>query len=82
MDDTAYFFKFFDKFLEVKYLSNYRESHNIMFAVNRICMRVWPDPLNDTEILQLSTILLAYHEELLGEYAEIFGEIEKILIEN
>ena len=79
VDDTAYFFKFFDKFLEVRYLSSYREAHNIMYAVNRICMRIWPEPLNDTQILQLSAILLAYHEELQGGYMGIFGEIEKIV---
>jgi hypothetical protein len=82
MDDTAHFFKFFDKFLEVRYLSSYREAHNIMYAVNRICMRVWPEPLNDTQMLQLSAILLAYYEELQREYMGIFEEINEILIAN
>ena len=79
MDDTVHFFKFFDKFLEVSYLNSYREAQNIMYALNRICMRVWPEPLNDTQILQLSAILLTYHEELQGEYMRIFEEIEKVV---
>ena len=79
MDDPVHFFKFFDNFLEIKYLGSYREAHNIMYAVNRICMRVWPESLNDTQILQLSSILLAYQEELQREYMEIFEEIEKVL---
>lgn len=79
MDDTAHFFKFFDQFLAAGYLGSYRESHNIMYAVNRICMRIWPEPLNDTQILQLSTILIAYHEELKGGYMGIFEEIEKVV---
>ncbi len=79
MDDTVHFFKFFDKFLEVKYLNSYRESHNIMYALNRICMRIWPDPINDTQLLQLSAILLSYQEELEGCYMEIFEEIEKVV---
>lgn len=79
MDDTVHFFKFFDKFLETQYLNSYRESHNIMYALNRICMRIWPDPINDTQLLQLSAILLGYQEELAGNYMEIFDEIEKIV---
>ncbi len=79
MDDTAHFFKFFDKFLEIKYLDSYRESHNIMYALNRICMRIWPEPINDTQLLQLSAILLNYQEELEGCYGEIFEEIEKVV---
>ena len=78
MDDPAHFFKFFDKFLEVKYLNSYRESHNIMYALNRICMRIWTDPLNETQILQLSAILLTYHDDLRECYWEIFEEIEKV----
>lgn len=79
MDDTAHFFKFFDQFLAAGYLGSYRESQKIMYAVNRICMRIWPQPLNDTQMLQLSTILLSYHEELKGVYMGIFEEIEKVV---
>ncbi len=79
MDDTVHFFKFFDKFLEVSYLHSYREKHNIMYALNRICMRIWPESMNDTQLLQVSAILLGYHEELQKCYIEIFTEIEKVL---
>lgn len=82
MDDTVHFFKFFNQFLEASYLNSYRESHNIMYALNRICMRVWPEPLTDTEILQLSAILLTYHEELQECYMEIFDEIDSGLVES
>jgi acyl carrier protein phosphodiesterase len=81
MDDTVHFFKFFDKFIEASYLNSYRESHNIMYALNRICMRIWPEPLNDTQLLQLSAILLAYYDELQGCYMEIFNDISPILKE-
>ncbi|MES2874376.1 MAG: hypothetical protein V4708_11685 [Bacteroidota bacterium] len=82
MDDIAHFFKFFDNFLEASYLSSYRESHNIMYAVKRICMRVWPEPLSDTQILQLSAIILAYYEELQSVYIRIFEEIDSVLLES
>lgn len=79
MDDPVHFFKFFDNFLESNYLGSYRETHNIMYAVNRICMRIWPESLNDTQIQQLGSILLAYQEELQKGYREIFEEIEKVV---
>ncbi|MEJ7692935.1 hypothetical protein [Daejeonella sp.] len=82
IDDTEYFFKFFDKFLEVSYLHTYRETHNIMYALNRICMRIWPEPMNDTQLLQVSAILLGYHEELQKCYMEIFDEIDSVLVES
>ncbi len=82
MDDLPHFFGFFDKFLEISYLNSYRDAHNIMYALNRICMRVWPDPLNETQMLQLSAILISYHENLGECYLEIFKEIESTLVEN
>ncbi|SKB89437.1 ACP phosphodiesterase [Daejeonella lutea] len=79
IDDTPHFFKFFDQFLEANYLHSYRETHNIMFALNRICMRIWPDPMSETQVLQLSSILISYHENLQKCFMEIFDEIEKVL---
>jgi hypothetical protein len=77
--DTDHFFRYFDKFLEIKYLNDYRESHNIMYALNRICMRIWPEPLTDTQLIQLGAILLGHHQQLEVCYGEIFDEIEKIM---
>ncbi|MEJ7778835.1 MAG: hypothetical protein WKF68_04520 [Daejeonella sp.] len=82
MDDLPHFLKFFDKFLEISYLNSYRDTHNIMYALNRICLRVWPDPLSETQILQLSATLIGYHENLEKCYLEIFTEIESILVES
>lgn len=82
LDDTPHFFKFYDQFLEARYLHSYRETHNIMYALNRICMRIWPEPMSDTQILQLSAILIGYHENLQKCYMEIFDEINSILAEN
>ena len=82
MDDTAHFFKFFDRFMESNYLNSYREARHIMYALNRICMRVWKDPLTENEILELTGILTGYHQNLLGNYMEIFEDIDKKLIES
>lgn len=79
MDDTDHFFKFFDKFIQTNYLNSYRESHNMMYALNRICMRIWKDPLNESQMLNLSLILSEYHEKLQDNYMEIFDEISLVI---
>ena len=82
IQDTSQFFDFFDKFIQSNYLESYRESHNIMYALNRICMRIWKDPLTNDEILVLGEILNNYHHNLLGNYMEIFEEINLKLIDS
>lgn len=79
MDDTDHFFKFYDKFIQANYLNSYRESHNIMYALNRICMRIWKDPLNKKQMENLSMILTEYHESLKRNYIEIFDEISSLI---
>jgi hypothetical protein len=75
IDDTDHFFKFFDKFIQSNYLNSYRQSHNLVYALNRICMRIWKDPLTENQMHDLSKTLCEYHEALQGNYIEIFDEI-------
>lgn len=79
LDDTDHFFYFFEKFIQSNYLNSYRESEKIMYALNRICMRIWKDPLNEEQMQNLSTILSEYHEVLKGNYMEIYDEISLVL---
>lgn len=79
LNDKTHFFRFFEQFIDSGYLNSYREANNIMYALNRICMRVWPDPINETQLLQLSAILIGYREDLKTCFWEIFEDIEKEL---
>lgn len=79
IEDTQRFFKFYDEFVEAEYLNSYRESHNIMYALNRICMRVWADPLNETQKIQLTAVLLDYQQDLRLDFMSIFDEIDILL---
>lgn len=79
LDDTDHFFNFFEKFIQSNYLNSYRESHHIMYALNRICMRIWRDPLNEEQMQNLSVILSEYHELLKENYLEIYDEISLVI---
>ncbi|NEU08643.1 hypothetical protein GZH53_10000 [Flavihumibacter sp. R14] len=77
--DTARFFRFFDQFLEVNYLHSYSESENLIYALNRICMRLWHNPLNAAHKLQLNEVLLHYQKSLEGCYMNIFDDLDRRL---
>lgn len=75
INSTSVFFDFFDQFIEASYLSSYRQAENILYALNRVCMRLWKDPLNETQKLQLTAVLLDYREHLQISFMDIFDEI-------
>lgn len=77
--DTPRFLLFFDKFIEVNYLNNYRETQNVMFALNRVCMRIWENPLNDIQKLQLTEVLIDYLKHLELSFMNIFDDIDRRL---
>jgi len=77
--DTFVFYQFFDKFIDSAYLKSYNESHNIMHALNHICMRLWKDPLNETQKLHLTAVLLNYKEKLRSSFMDIFYGINASL---
>jgi len=77
--DTDRFFRFFDEFLEVNYLHSYHESDNLIYALNRICMRLWPDPMNKEQKCRLNKVLLDYQGNLEGCYKNIFMDLNSHL---
>lgn len=74
--DSAKFFLFLDEFIKSKYLESYRNPRDIMYAIGKICLRVWPEPFNEEQKLQLTLILISYLEELRGDFLTIFEQIE------
>jgi acyl carrier protein phosphodiesterase len=79
LEDTPRFLHFFDKFIEVNYLNSYRETRNVMFALNRVCMRIWENPLNNTQKLQLTEVLIDYLKYLELSFMSIFEDIDRRL---
>lgn len=77
--ETDLFFKFFDSFNKSQYLNSYRDTHQIVYALNRICMRIWPGGLETTNQDALTTKLLNYQSELKADFREIYVEIDSYL---
>jgi hypothetical protein len=76
IDNQVVFFSFLEEFIEARYLNSYRDPKEIVYAINRVCMRVWDDPFNETQKLQLTSVLLDYQEKLKEDFMTIFDEIE------
>ena len=76
LKDTARFFKFFEDFKKSRYLSTYTETHQIAYALKRICMRVWRDPFTPQHEAAINKVLVSYRETLLDNYMSVFDEID------
>lgn len=74
------FFNFLEKFISSKYLLSYQKLENISYALNRICMRLWPETLNEKQLQQLTFELGIFKTILEKDYMDIFKEIEKKLV--
>ena len=82
LSDSSIFFSFLEEFIEARYLNTYSNPQEIVYALNRICMRIWDQPFNDTQKLQLTSVLINYQEKLKDDFMLIFDEIEARLIDN
>ncbi|WP_256007302.1 hypothetical protein [Pedobacter deserti] len=77
LDSTAPFFSFFDSFISSRYLLSYRKLENITYALNRICMRLWPNPFTDRQQEMLTQKLEEFRAFICKDYFSIFKIMEK-----
>ena len=73
------FFRFFNSFRSSKYLLSYQKLENISYALQRICMRLWPHPFSEVTVALLSDQLELYKTILEKDYLQIFEEIGLVL---
>jgi len=76
LQDQTVFFKFLDDFISSKYLFSYQKMDNISYALNRICMRLWPQSLDQNQLDALTIQLEIFKKILQKDFFQIFEEIE------
>jgi len=79
LPDTNLFLEFLKDFITSAYLNSYRESQHILYALNRICMRLWNEPFTEQQKTELTFILISYLEELKKDFMIIFEQINNRL---
>lgn len=77
--DVTVFAHFFKNFKSSKYLISYQKIENISYALQRICMRLWPTPFNDEVRDEITLVLAQYLLALEVDFMVIFDEIDKQL---
>lgn len=70
---------FIQNFNASKYLLSYQKMENIAYALNRICMRLWPVSLNEENVALLFKKIDSYAKRYESELMQIFPEIESCL---
>lgn len=73
--DPDSFLTFYDRFKTAQYLFSYRDNENIVYALNRLCLRIWNTRLTDEEYNMLSARLSLHFNELSKDYLFIFEQI-------
>jgi len=76
MEESQIFIDFLEKFISSKYLLSYQKVENVSYALNRICMRLWPETLSEFQMQELTFQLVIFKEVLEKDFMEIFGEID------
>lgn len=74
--DPAPFFSFLDDFIRSEYLNSYRQTDQLIYAIGRICMRLWLNPFTEDQKARLASIFTNYMEYLKADYMTIFDQIE------
>lgn len=74
--DLPRFDRFLEGFIRSGYLATYVETEKIIYALGRICERIWPIPFSDKQKEELRLALLPYLEYIKLHYKSIFDEIE------
>lgn len=79
IQDTGFFFRYFNSFMRAQYIGAYRTPHQITSALINICRRLWDVELSAGEKQQITDSLISYTSALSLQYKLIFEEIREQL---
>jgi len=82
LKESAFFFRYFERFKKDRYLHTYAELPQITYALKRICMRIWQDPFTTGNENKMTEVLTSYWTDLHDDFMLIFNEIEQKLANN
>lgn len=79
IEETDRFLKFLENFCTSRYLMSYDKTENIAYALKRICMRLWDNPIDEDTNHKIKNILDFHKKHLENNFMIIFEEIERHL---
>ncbi|MFC3198701.1 hypothetical protein ACFOET_13855 [Parapedobacter deserti] len=75
VEDTQFFFTYFDRFMSARYVGGYREFAQITEAMISICRRLWDVRLSGEQNAWVTAIIGDYAAKLDGSFHVIFDDI-------
>ena len=79
LQDTSVFCRFLNNFISGRYLLSYQKLENISYALNRICMRVWPASMDQNRMDNLTIQLVLFKSTLQKNFESIFISLKSRL---
>src|SRR5690606_23054016 len=76
VEDTAFFFTYFNSFMRAQYIGSYRHFDQITYAVINICRRLWDVRLSDEQRERMTGGFAQYAMELDSSFRSIFDDLE------
>lgn len=76
-DNPAGFPLFLANFINQGYLGSYDKPEGIIYALDRICERLWKTRFSEPEKTGLGSMVIDYMSRIEPHYLDIYGEIEK-----
>lgn len=79
--DPQKFLSFYTVFINEKYLHSYIKTDSVVYALKRICQRIWKNPFTDLQEKAVAEVVTAYIKLLSPDFMRVFGEMEALLQE-
>lgn len=73
--ESQKFLRFYNGFIDNRYLFSYQELDNVSYALHRICLRIWDNPFSEETKAELTNKLQLYKADLQVDFMRIFEEI-------
>lgn len=79
VEDTLFFFTYFNSFLRAQYVGSYREFDQLTNAMIAICRRLWDVSLSRPQQERITAVITDYTAHLGNGFLVIFDEIRSLL---
>ena len=79
--DPQKFLTFYTMFIREKYLYSYTKLDSVVYALKRICHRIWKNPFTDAQEEAVSEVIKYYTGILATDFMQVFWEMEALPLE-
>ncbi len=77
--DPKKFLAFYTTFIHEKYLNSYIKTDSVVYALKRVCQRIWQNPFTTKQEQAVTEIVNAYIKNLSECFMQVFWEMEALL---